>query len=71
MSSTKDLLFAVVDEKKTRKDIAVVYAAALWQSAPVEWAAVNLAIKERWSMSGLKYIKELAWDLYEKAKDLS
>jgi hypothetical protein len=68
MSATQDLLFAVVDENNKRDDIAAKYAAALSQSAPVEWAAVNLAIKERWSMSGLKYIKELAWDLYEKEK---
>lgn len=57
-----------MDENNKRDDIAAKYALALAQADPVEWAAVNLAIKERWSKSGLIYIKERAWKLYEKAK---
>lgn len=66
--TTKDLLWAVVDENNKRNDIATKYALALAQADPVEWAAVNRAIMERWSKAGLIYIKELAWKLYESAK---
>lgn len=66
--TTKDLLFFVVDEHNDRDDMAIQYAEALAQMDSIEWPHVNLAIKERWSLFGLKYIKNRAWKLYEKAK---
>ena len=45
----------------TRNDIALTYRLAMQSRESVDWAKVNAAIIERWSKSGLKYIKELAW----------
>ena len=45
----------------TRKDIALTYRLAMQSQESVDWTKVNAAIIERWSKSGLKYIKELAW----------
>jgi hypothetical protein len=44
-----------------RKDIAKTYALALRSSYPTDWAKVNSAIIERWSRSGLEWIKKQAW----------
>lgn len=44
----------------TQRQIAQTYALALRSSWPTDWARVNKAIVERWSVSGLKRIKELA-----------
>ena len=44
-----------------QKDIAQTYALALASSYPTDWARVNKAIIERWSISGLQRIKKMAW----------
>jgi hypothetical protein len=44
-----------------RKDIAVTYALALRSSDPTDWQQVNEAVIERWSFSGLEWIKKQAW----------
>jgi len=44
-----------------QKDIAQTYALALKSSDTTDWAKVNAAIIKRWSRSGLKRIKHLAW----------
>jgi hypothetical protein len=44
-----------------RKDIAKTYRLALQSSYPTDWAKVNAAIIERWSRSGLEWIKQQAW----------
>lgn len=48
---------------KTRKDAAAVYADALreWTTDGVSWPEINGAILARWSVSGLDWIKKLAW----------
>ena len=58
---TNVLLSEIVDKKSKRKIIAQTYALALESSCPTNWKKVNSAIVERWSFSGLKYIKKLAW----------
>ena len=45
----------------TRDDMASAYREGLDAMEDVDWPAVNRAVKERWSMSGLKYIKARAW----------
>ena len=47
----------------TRDEIAVEYARLLANGPAWPWATLNLAIVDRWSMSGLRYIKEKAWKL--------
>jgi hypothetical protein len=45
----------------TRDHMAHLYAAAIAQEyRKTDWEAVNAAIIERWSVSGLKYIKAKA-----------
>jgi len=55
------LLSEIADKRFKRKDIAMTYALALCSSEETNWKTVNKAIVERWSMSGLRYIKNLAW----------
>lgn len=53
---------------KNRNEAAVVYAEAIGAHPPGAegpWSRINAAIKERWSMSGLAYIKERAWKILE------
>lgn len=56
-----ELMLAVV-ESKDRKAMAGVYARYL-DANDVDWGVVNAAILTRWSMSGLQYIKTLAWKI--------
>lgn len=44
-----------------RKSIAKTYALALNSSWPTDWKKVNSMIIDRWSVSGLEWIKEQAW----------
>lgn len=69
------ILRECADPGMKRKDIALTYAFGLRQSVmsaaatkEIDWHAVNRAILERWSMAGLKYIKELAWAYAEGKK---
>ena len=50
----------------TRDEIAVEYARLLANGPEWPWETLNLAIVDRWSMSGLRYIKEKAWKLAVK-----
>ena len=59
------LLEEVAMPEITRKSIALTYAFALRSSVPVDFAKVNQAIIDRWSFSGLEYIKKLAWKRFE------
>jgi hypothetical protein len=56
----------------TRKDVALTYALAMWchfqGQLPVDWPRINRAILTRWKSSGLTWIKESAWKLYDEKK---
>jgi len=58
---TAFMLAEIADRKKRRLDIASAYYAALMQQLDVDWLAVNTAIIQRWSRSGLHWIKARAW----------
>ena len=58
---TNAILREIDNPRLYRKDIAMTYALALRSSEEVDWAKVNKAIMNRWSSSGLKFIKEQAW----------
>lgn len=47
----------------TRDELAIEYGALLRRNGPSwnGWLALNLAIMDRWSQSGLDYIKKRAW----------
>lgn len=55
------MLQEIADKKCKRKDIARTYALALRSDHPCNFAKVNKAIIERWSVSGLNWIKTAAW----------
>lgn len=55
------VLLAEINNKKFKRDsIAKTYALALNSGKKVDWGRVNRAIIDRWSKSGLEYIKTLA-----------
>jgi hypothetical protein len=60
---TETLVSEIKFRESTRKDIALTYALALVSEEKTDWATVNKAARERWSMSGLEFIKRHAWKL--------
>ena len=55
--------------KVTRKEMAEVYAKAIQiEVGYIDWPILNRAIMDRWSRSGLRFIKERAWRIVEQAK---
>jgi hypothetical protein len=55
----RELRKRIADPEKTRQDVAHAYSYAL--EADEDWPEVNGLIIERWSESGLRYIKAEAW----------
>lgn len=57
------LLSEIHDRRMKRRDVAKTYRLAMESSEcdQVNWAKVNEAIIERWSMHALEWIKEQAW----------
>jgi len=51
----------ISDKRFKRDDIVATYRFALISSEEIDWPVVNHAIIDRWSRSGLKYIKNKAW----------
>ena len=60
-SCTNVLLDEIADKKAHQRDVAKTYRLALMSSEKTDWKIVNQAILRRWSLSGLKRIKKLAW----------
>lgn len=56
------LLAEIADPRLKRRDIAQTYRLAMQSSEAkrIDWWKVNLAIIDRWSESGLTWIKEQA-----------
>lgn len=59
------LLAEIADTRVKRNGVALTYAFGIKGSEEIDWPKVNAAILERWSMAGLRYIKERAWKLVE------
>jgi hypothetical protein len=55
------ILEDVANPDVTRDDVATAYALGLLSEGAVNWPTVNAAIIERWSTSGLEYVKRIAW----------
>jgi len=49
-----------------RKDIALTYYFCMKSSENIDWGVINRAIIERWSFSGLEYIKNEAHKYFKK-----
>ena len=61
-----DGIIKQINECKTRNEAAELYADMLFKTKGASFESVTLihkAIIEKWSLSGLKYIKKLAWDI--------
>lgn len=61
MDCTNVLLDEISNKKFRQKDIAITYRLSLMSSDPTDYKKVNRAIIDRWSISGLTRIKEMAW----------
>ena len=48
---------------RTRADMALSYAYLLTHQAGIDWTEINMGIINRWSLSGLRWIKARAWDM--------
>jgi hypothetical protein len=62
--ATLDAWLARIAKAKNRADGVAVYREAIAARRTVQagaWPILNNAIRERWSMAGLIYIKEQAW----------
>lgn len=63
-SSKAIILEEIGDRSFRQKDIAYTYyLIMLYATDPdaVDWASINQAIIDRWSVSGLKRVKKMAW----------
>lgn len=65
-----DLLATVNDWGATRAVVAQDYAAALVYGDRQDWTTINMAITERWSKSGLEWIKREAWKQAQAPRNL-
>lgn len=66
---TETLLSEIKLRESTRKDIAITYAMALLSDEQKKWSVINQAIIDRWSLSGLKFVKRHAWKLVDRWND--
>ena len=60
---TNVLLNEISHKELKQKDIALTYMLAIRSSDKTDWKSVNEAIIKRWSLSGLKRVKDMAWKL--------
>lgn len=51
-----------------RQDYAAKDYASLFITGQTEWKEINAAIIKRWSESGLRRVKKMAWQIIEKAE---
>lgn len=56
------LLAEIADPAMKRRDVAMTYRFAILEPDRVDWPKVNKAIIDRWSVSGLNWIKKFAWE---------
>ena len=58
---TNVLLREIADPSTVKIEVAKTYHLAMRSSENTDWKIVNQLIVERWSKSGLKAIKNMAW----------
>ena len=61
VNTTALLMQEIADKRVKRRSVAMTYALAIRSSEKTDFRAVNKAIIERWSVSGLDWIKKQAW----------
>lgn len=71
---TDDFLTFLADKSRTQAFIADLYVSVIASAySPsgenaFDVAAINAAIVERWSVSGLNRVKKMAWDMWAKER---
>lgn len=65
LDAERVLLEEIADQRCKQADVALTYALAMVSNEHVDWSRVNHLIMNRWSLSGLKRVKKLAWKLLE------
>ena len=63
---TQTLMQEINNKQFKQADVALTYAMAVCSSDKTDWHKVNKAIMERWSISGLKRVKDMAWKRIEQ-----
>lgn len=61
LAACTDTLLHEITSGAPRRAVAQTYRLAMQSSQPTDWPRVNAAILERWSVSGLTWIKQQAW----------
>ncbi len=61
MTTEQDILNKLKEKKVTRDDIVPFYAQVIYWKDCFDVVKVNKAIMDKWSKSGLIYIKQRAW----------
>lgn len=66
LMDVEETLLEELEHSVMKKDIAVTYAFAIVSTEKINWPRVNVAIRQKWGVKSLIYIKKLAWKLVEK-----
>ena len=68
MGDPENQILREIEEGHTQKSIALTYAFCIRDHQNVvDWPKINRSIISRWSRSGLKRVKQMAWKLMECA----
>ncbi len=59
------ILDEIADKESNRNDVAETYAFCIISSEKPNFGRINRAILQRWTRSGLDYIKRRAWNWVE------
>lgn len=60
---TQTILREIENTKMKQAQVALTYSLAIKSKEAINWTAINQAIINRWSESGLERIKAMAWKL--------
>lgn len=65
---THDETMMALADTRTRDEAAEIYAVALDSlgTSTIRWATINTYLADRWSKSGMKYIKQRAWAIHDR-----
>jgi len=56
----------VLDHRCTRRHVAQSYALVMRSVHDADWPSINAAILDRYSLSGLEFIKREAWKINDR-----
>ena len=65
MPITTELVMDSIRESKNRKEAATVYVSVIQNQSSLDIKAINKVMFDRWSESGVQFIKKLAWKKVE------